>query len=106
MADKKRPFIWESAYDDPSARQEVSFKFGYQLLSNHNSCQGIFQGRLVARTFLEHIQVINTVDSEYRVREKPIGALIYSIQAVCFHFVCSFYPNVDRIRFIALCFIP
>jgi hypothetical protein len=24
MSDKKRPFIWESVYDDPSARQEVT----------------------------------------------------------------------------------
>jgi hypothetical protein len=44
--------------------------------------QGIFQGRLVARTLFEHIQIINTVDPQYRVQEKPIGALIYSIQAV------------------------
>ncbi|KAI9442152.1 hypothetical protein H4582DRAFT_2126718 [Lactarius indigo] len=51
--------------DDPSARQE-----------------GIFQGRLVARTFFEHVQIINAVDAEDRVQEKPIGALIYSIQAV------------------------
>ena len=26
MSDKKRPFIWESAYDEPSARQEVLFQ--------------------------------------------------------------------------------
>ncbi|KAI9434934.1 hypothetical protein H4582DRAFT_2080175 [Lactarius indigo] len=65
MSDKKRPFIWESTYDDPSAQQE-----------------GIFQGRLVARTFFEHVQIINGVDVEDRVQEKPIGALIYSIQAV------------------------
>ncbi|KAH9162335.1 hypothetical protein EDB89DRAFT_2079814 [Lactarius sanguifluus] len=65
MSDKRCPFIWESAYDDPSARQE-----------------GIFQGRLVARTFFEHIQIVNTIDAENRVQEKPVGALIYSIQAV------------------------
>jgi len=28
------------------------------------------------------MQVINTVEAEHRVQEKPIGALIYSIQAV------------------------
>lgn len=65
LSDKRRPFIWESVYDDLSARQE-----------------GIFQGRLVARTFFEHIQIINTIDAENRVQEKPVGALIYSIQAV------------------------
>ncbi|KAF8258244.1 hypothetical protein EI94DRAFT_1815782 [Lactarius quietus] len=65
MSDKKHPFIWESAYDDPSARPE-----------------GIFQGQLIARTFFEHVQVINTVDASYQVQEKPIGALIYAIQAV------------------------
>ncbi|KAI0251374.1 hypothetical protein BJV78DRAFT_1282636 [Lactifluus subvellereus] len=65
MSDKKRPFIWESTYDDPSARQE-----------------GIFQGRLIARTFFEHIQIMNAINTEDRVQEKPVGALIYSIQAV------------------------
>ena len=47
--------------------------------------QGLFQGRLVARTFLEHIQVINTIDKNHRVKERPIGALILSIQAVSFY---------------------
>ncbi|KAF8262361.1 hypothetical protein EI94DRAFT_1808914 [Lactarius quietus] len=65
MSDKKHPFIWELAYDDPSAWPE-----------------GIFQGRLIACTFFGHVQVINTVDASYRVQEKPIGALIYAIQAV------------------------
>ena len=27
MSDKKRPFIWESAYDDGSARHEVMFRY-------------------------------------------------------------------------------
>jgi hypothetical protein len=90
MSDKKRPFIWESAYNEPSARPEVSIGFGHQrlgvqVLTAKHSCQGIFQGRLITRTFFEHIQVINTVDAEHRVQEKPIGALIYSIQAVRFH---------------------
>ncbi|KAF8263242.1 hypothetical protein EI94DRAFT_1807541 [Lactarius quietus] len=65
MSDKKRPFIWESAYDNSSAWPE-----------------GIFQGRLIARMFFKHVQVINTVDASYRVQEKPIGALIYAIQVV------------------------
>ncbi|KAF8262345.1 hypothetical protein EI94DRAFT_1704851 [Lactarius quietus] len=87
MSDKKRPFIWESAYDDPSAQQEVTFQF-----------VGIFQGRLVARTFFEHIQVINTVNAEYRVQEKPIGALIYSIQAVCFVSVSHSFKDCPNVR--------
>ncbi|KAF8258734.1 hypothetical protein EI94DRAFT_1814721 [Lactarius quietus] len=65
MSDKKHPFIWESAYDNPSVWPE-----------------GIFQGRLIARMFFKHVQVINTVDASYRVQEKPIGALIYAIQVV------------------------
>ncbi|KAH9020816.1 hypothetical protein EDB84DRAFT_1441670 [Lactarius hengduanensis] len=48
LSDKRRPFIWESVYDDLSARQEI----------------------------------INAIDAENHVREKPVGALIYSIQAV------------------------
>lgn len=97
MSDKKRPFIWESAYDDPDARQEVRLQFGCGhpvVLTHRPSFQGIFQGRLVMRTFFEHLQVINVVDAEYRVQEKPIGALIYSIQAVRSQFVCSFCPNI------------
>ncbi|KAF8274734.1 hypothetical protein EI94DRAFT_1794040 [Lactarius quietus] len=75
MSDKKCPFIWESAYDEPSAQQE-----------------GIFQGWLVMQTFFEHIQVINSVDTNICVQEKPIGALIYSIQAV--H--CALLYSVTR----------
>ena len=105
LSDKKHPFIWESAYDNPSARQEVSSGFGCQLFGL-NSCQGIFQGRLITRTFLEHIQVINTVDAKYRVQEKPVGALIYSIQVVCFHTVRCFCPNFGGTRSTALFFIP
>jgi hypothetical protein len=29
MSNKRRPFIWETAYDDPDARQEVSFQIGH-----------------------------------------------------------------------------
>jgi hypothetical protein len=98
MSDKKCPFIWESAYDDCSSRHEVTFGFSGVLpggqFSGSQFFQGIFQGRLVARTFLEHIQIINTVDAEHRVQEKPTGALIYSIQAVGFYFVCGFCPNL------------
>ncbi|KAF8256835.1 hypothetical protein EI94DRAFT_1710120 [Lactarius quietus] len=65
MSDKKHPFIWESAYDEPSARQE-----------------GIFQGRLVMRTFFEHIQVINSVDADIfsiLTISKVHRALLYSV---------------------------
>lgn len=44
--------------------------------------QGIFQGRLVARTFLEHILATSSVEDHNRVLERPVGALIMSIQAV------------------------
>ena len=81
MSNKKGPFIWESAYNNPSAWQEVSSGFGCQLFGL-NSCQGMFQGQLIAWTFLEHIQVINTVDTKYHVQEKPIGALIYAKKEV------------------------
>ena len=70
-SDKKRPFIWESAYDDPDARQEVRFQIGCGLpvvFTHRPSFQGIFQGRLVMQTFFEHMQVIKMVDAEYRVQ--------------------------------------
>ena len=44
--------------------------------------QGIFQGRLVARTFLEHILATSSIEDKNRVLERPVGALIMSIQAV------------------------
>ncbi|KAF8467009.1 hypothetical protein DFH94DRAFT_817630 [Russula ochroleuca] len=65
LSDKKRPFLWESVYDNLSAWQE-----------------GIFQGRLVGRTFLEHLQIINNIDPNERVQEPPVGALILAVQAV------------------------
>jgi hypothetical protein len=43
----------------------------------------LFQGRLVARTFLEHIHATLTVEDEHRIPKRPVGALIMSIQAVC-----------------------
>ena len=55
---KKRPSIWESAYDDPDAWQEVRFQIGCGLpvvFAHRPSFQGIFQGRLVVRTFFEHM---------------------------------------------------
>jgi hypothetical protein len=52
--------------------------------------QGIFQGRLVAQTFLEHLQVINSIDQKFRVKEPPVGALILAVQAVRdLFFVCA-----------------
>ena len=44
--------------------------------------QGIFQGRLVGRTFLEHLQIINAIDKDERVQEPPVGALVLAVQAV------------------------
>jgi hypothetical protein len=51
----------------------------------------MFQGRLVARTFLEHLQVISGIDKSQRVKERPVGALILAVQAVCFFFLGHFY---------------
>ncbi|KAF8486334.1 hypothetical protein DFH94DRAFT_809635 [Russula ochroleuca] len=65
LSDKKRPFLWETVYDNPSARQE-----------------GIFQGRLVGRTFMEHLHIIDAIEPDERVKEPPVGALILAIQAV------------------------
>ncbi|KAF8474319.1 hypothetical protein DFH94DRAFT_805753 [Russula ochroleuca] len=65
LLDKKRPFLWESVYNNPSARQE-----------------GIFQGRLVGQTFLEHLQIINNIDPNERVQEPPVSVLILAVQAV------------------------
>jgi hypothetical protein len=105
MSDKRRPFIWETAYNDPEARQEVSFQLVMpRQPRSRPSFQGIFQGRLIARTLFEHIQIIKAVDPKYRVQEKPVGALIYSIQAVRFHSLCRFCLNV-WVRFIAPSFI-
>lgn len=42
----------------------------------------MFQGRLVAWVFLEHLQVINGLDKSEHVQERPIGALILAVQAV------------------------
>ncbi|KAF8261398.1 hypothetical protein EI94DRAFT_1810347 [Lactarius quietus] len=41
MSDKKHPFIWESTYDDPSARQEVTLGFVRGSL-NHDHHHGWF----------------------------------------------------------------
>jgi hypothetical protein len=42
----------------------------------------MFQGRLVGRTFLEHVQVINSIEKAHRARERPVGALALAVQAV------------------------
>jgi hypothetical protein len=80
-----RPFLWEMVYDtsNPSAKREVMFALWSVLPSQYVSIQGIFQGRLVARTFLEHVQVINSVGKNHRVQERPVGALALAVQAVC-----------------------
>jgi len=65
MSDKNRPFIWETVYEDRTARRE-----------------GMFQGRLVARTFLEHLLDIDGIDEADRVPKRPVGALILAVQAV------------------------
>ncbi|GLB37951.1 hypothetical protein LshimejAT787_0410020 [Lyophyllum shimeji] len=62
---KKRPFLWDSVYDDPNAEKS-----------------GLFQGRLVAHVFLEHLITVQSLPNQYRVQEPPIGALILAIQAV------------------------
>ena len=46
--------------------------------------QGLFQGRLVARTFLEHVQIVRTINLEHQLQKHPVGALILAIQAVSF----------------------
>jgi hypothetical protein len=42
----------------------------------------MFQGRLVARTFLEHLLAIDSIDEADRVPKRPVGALILAVQAV------------------------
>ncbi|KAI0283465.1 hypothetical protein BC826DRAFT_973778 [Russula brevipes] len=80
MSSKHRPFLWKSAYENigkENTRLEV--------LSHHShdpGDSGIFQGRLVARTFLEHILATSSVEDKHRVLERPVGALILSIQVV------------------------
>jgi hypothetical protein len=50
---------------------------------SHFICfQGLFQGRLVARTFLEHVQIVHTINPDHRLQKRPVGALILAIQAV------------------------
>ncbi|KAF8478815.1 hypothetical protein F5888DRAFT_1642543, partial [Russula emetica] len=72
ISSKRRLFLWKSAYD----RCEDSDS------PDLNRLQGLFQGRLVAQTFLEHILATTGIDKESRVNERPIGALITSIQAM------------------------
>ena|ERR1700759_826127 len=94
MSSKNRPFIWESAYNYPEAdaarRQVRSLTYIDDVFRTNNCSKGIFQGRLVARTFLEHLLSVSGVPKDLRIQERPAGALILSIQAVCiFH---SFIP--------------
>lgn len=44
--------------------------------------KGLFQGRLVASTFVVHVMMSASVPDGFRVLERPIGALIMSVQAV------------------------
>jgi hypothetical protein len=90
ISSKNRPFLWQSVYDNPDARQEVCNVESCQVLSIVNVChgvaciffQGLFQGRLIARTFLKHVLVLSSLPPACRVAERPIEALIVSIQAV------------------------
>jgi hypothetical protein len=42
----------------------------------------MFQGRLVARTLVEHLQVVDSIDETDHVDKWPVGALILAVQAV------------------------
>ncbi|KAI0283462.1 hypothetical protein BC826DRAFT_1110208 [Russula brevipes] len=68
ISSKHRPFLWKSAYEN--------------IGKENTRLEGIFQGRLVARTFLEHILATSSVEDKHRVLERPVGALILSIQVV------------------------
>jgi hypothetical protein len=82
MSAKNRPFLWETVYDNPSAKKEVRF-ITASLVPTHDAIsQGLYQGRLVGRTFMEHLQIINNIDPKERVQEPPVGALILAVQAV------------------------
>ena len=94
MTDKKRLFIWDSVYDNPSEQPEVSKPISTCRYTDAR-LQGMFQGRLVACTFLEHVQVINMLDVSERVQGRPVGALILSVQAVS---TCIIYVDVLTLR--------
>ena len=53
-----------------------------QSLLTLASPQGIFQGRLMAQTFLEHILLTSKVPDKDRAGSRHISALITSIQVV------------------------
>ncbi|KAF8470971.1 hypothetical protein DFH94DRAFT_696791 [Russula ochroleuca] len=69
ISSKHCPFLWKSAYK--ASEDDEPNKF-----------QGLFQGRLVTQTFLEHILATSAVDKQNQASERPVGALIISIQAV------------------------
>jgi hypothetical protein len=74
-------------YNNPSARQEVGFITSSPFPTHDTVLQGIFQGRLVGQTFLEHLQIINNIDPNERVQEPPVSVLILAVQAVRHPFV-------------------
>ena len=87
MSSKRRPFLWKSAYksyQDENVRFEVLVHdTSIFVLHLVWALQGIFQGHLVACTFLEHILATSYIEDSNRVLEWPVGALIMSIQVVC-----------------------
>ena len=50
-----------------------------------NGLQGIFQSTLIATVLGTHISSISAINPELRSSNKPIGALVLSIQAVSHH---------------------
>ena len=90
MTDKKCLFIWDSVYDNPSEQPEVSKPISTCRYTDAR-LQGMFQGRLVARTFLKHVQVVNMLDVSERMQGRPVGALILLVQAVS---ICIIYVDI------------
>ena len=82
LSSKNCPFIWEFVYDDANAKRQVTFIYINVMVSIMKVSQAIFQGWLVAQTFLDHIIAISGVPKEYHVQEWLVGALILSIQVV------------------------
>lgn len=85
--DKERPFLWQSTDDVLSGNNNLPINqasFFFCLVNRPNDgSQGLFLGRLVAKTLALHVELTASQNGAVQPDKKPRGALMMAILAVC-----------------------
>jgi hypothetical protein len=84
LGDGKDDKMWPFYYKEYSKDEKTIVHFFYSWHYNHSltHIQGIFQSYLVTYTLATHITAISGILADMHANDKPIAALVLSIQAV------------------------